>query len=77
MTDFLKNFMLQQALQAVLGLLGVALNNPASSTVRVYEKTLLTLRNMTLQIYPLDKFPLPQPGAPVIAAIGEKPTPHK
>ncbi len=75
--EWLQQFALQQGLQAVLGLLGVAIHNPASSTVRIFEKTLLTVRNMALQVFPLDQYPLPQPGASPIASIGEKPPPHK
>jgi hypothetical protein len=76
MGSYLQQMLLAQGLQAVIGLLGVALHNPASSTVRIFEKSLLTVRNMALQVFPLDQFPLPQPGENPIPSIGAKPTQH-
>lgn len=77
MNEFVKQFQqltLMAALQTVLGLIGVAVHNPQSSTFRIYEKTLLTMRNMLCQVFPVEQIPLPVPGASPIPSLGARQT---
>lgn len=52
-----RDFLLQQALQNVLGLLAVLLHNPESSSRAKYQKVLLVMRNCLLRIFPVEQYP--------------------
>lgn len=52
-----KDFVIQQALQTVLGLLAVLHHNPQSSSRPRYQKVLLVMRNYLLRIFPVEDYP--------------------
>lgn len=59
----MQNVMIQFAIQTLLGLIAVALNNPTSTTFKNFRKPLRIIRDSLNQL-PLDDLPPPkkQPG---------------
>jgi len=52
-----RDYILQQALQSVLGLLAVLWHNPESNSRAKYQKVLLVMRNYLLRIFPVEQYP--------------------